>query len=188
MHNPAAVEHVEGGNHRLQYSARICFRQELDVLQVLTEITAVTVLHYYANAELPEVQRLHNHPTSANEKRMLQLLHEFVFGKCLVSLKTVENINVLQRYKLSGCSMLREVRRAEGTLAEYLEALVRRSRWNGRRRPLSNQARSGRQDGYEGQGIPSIEIDCHNSVSSSGAGDRPQRTLQCCTRVGWSCR
>ena len=124
MHNPAAVEHGEGGNHQLQYSARIHFRQELDLLQVLAKVTAVAVLHKQAYAELPELQRLHNHPTSANEKRMLQPLHEFVFGKCLVSLKTVENINVLQRYKLSGCSMLREVRRAEAALAECFEERV----------------------------------------------------------------
>jgi hypothetical protein len=120
MHNPAAVEHGEGGNHQLQYSARIHFRQELNPLQVLAKVTAVTVLHEQAYAELPELQQLHNHPTSANEKRILQLLHEFVFGKCLVSLKTVENVYALQRYELSGCRMLREVRRAEGTLAEYL--------------------------------------------------------------------
>jgi hypothetical protein len=53
---------------------------------------------------------------------------------------TAENVDALQRYDLGGCSMLREVRRAEAALAENLEELVRRSRRNGRRRSLSNQA------------------------------------------------
>ena len=81
-----------------------------------------------------------NHPTSTHKKRMLQPLHEFVFCKCLVSLMTAENVHALQRYALGSCGMLREVRRAEAALAEYLEELVHRSRRNGRRRSLSNQA------------------------------------------------
>jgi hypothetical protein len=163
MQNLAAVEHVEGGHDQLKYSACICFRQRVVVPHVLAKVTAVTVLHYYAYAELPELQRLHNHPTSANEKRMLQPLHEFVFGKCLVSLQTVENINALQRYELSGCSMLRKVRRAKAALAEYLEELVRRSRNNGRRRSLSSQAKS-QSDTTVIKGIACIDIDRHSSV------------------------
>ena len=165
MQNATTVEHVEGGHDQLQYSARICFRQRVVVPHVLAKVTAVTVLHYYAYAELPELQRLHHHPTSADKKRMLQPLHEFVFGKRFVSLLTVENVNALQRYELGGCGMLREVRRAEAALAEHLEELVRRSRCNGRRRSLSNQARSDRQDDHEGplKGIPSIKIDRHSS-------------------------
>ncbi len=163
MQNAAAVERVKGGHHQLQYSARICFRQRMVVPHVLTEVTAVTVLHYYAYAELPDLQQLYNHPTSANEKRMLQPLHEFVFGKCLVSLVTVENVYALKRYELSGCRMLREVRRAEGTLAECLEELVRRSRNNGRRRSLSNQAKS-QSDRTVIKGIACIDIDRHSSV------------------------
>ena len=81
---------------------------------------------------------------------MLQLLHELVLFKRCVSLTAVENDNALQRYELSGCSMLREVCRAEAALAEHLEEQVRRSRRNGRRRSLSNQAKSDRQNDYEG--------------------------------------
>jgi hypothetical protein len=186
MQNAAAVERVKGGHHQLQYSARICFRQRVVVPHVLTEVTAVAVLHYYANAELPELQRLSNHPTSADKKRMLQPLHEFVFGKCLVSLKTVENVNALQRYELSGCSMLREVRRAKAALAEYLQELVRRSRNNGRRRSLSNQARSDRQDDYEGHPFHRNRLPQKRPLVARAVVR--QRTLQCCTRMGWSCQ
>jgi hypothetical protein len=117
---------------------------------------------------------------------MLQPLHEFVFGKRFVSLQTVENINALQRYELSGCSMLREVRRAEAALAECLEELVRRSRNNGRRRSLSNHTRSGRQDDYEGHPFHrNRPQQLHPPVARAIVR---QRTLQCSTRVGWSCQ
>ena len=163
MQNLAAVEHVEGGHDQLQYSACICFRQRVLVPHVLAKVTTVTVLHYCANAELPELQRLHNHPTSADKKRMLQPLHEFVLGKRFVSLITVENLDALQRYALGGCGMLREVRRAEAALAENLEELVRRSRRNGRRRSLSNQANA-QSDWTVMKGIACIDIDRHSSV------------------------
>ena len=107
MHNATTVEHFEGGHNQLQYPARIGFGHRPVLLQVITKVAAVAVLHRYAYEELPELKRLDDRLESTNEKRMLKGTHDSVLFERRISLDTVENVHALECYTMSGHSVYR---------------------------------------------------------------------------------
>jgi hypothetical protein len=99
MHNASTVKHSEGCCHRRELLARVCFCERLVLLQVLTKVAVVAVLHHYAYAELPELEWLVKSGMDTHNALVLQRTHDLVLFQRKVPLSTVENVDALQRYE-----------------------------------------------------------------------------------------